>query len=261
MSEAKESVETVAGCRVGLLRGGEGPPLLFLHGARGAGVWLPFMRRLAERFHVIVPEHPGFGRSETPEWLDNVGDLAFFYLDFIDALGLGKIHLVGNSMGGWIAAELAVRNTASLATLTLVTPACIHVAGAPKGDIFMWSREEVARNLFFDAKFTETMLAQTLSDEEQQRMLKNALIMAKLAWQPRLYDPHLAKWLHRINRPTLLIWGDADKVIPPAYGPAFRDLIPGARLEMFPRCGHLPHVERADAFAQCVIGFIDGARP
>jgi len=260
MSEARETTVRVDGCAVSVKRAGRGEPMLFLHGARGAPRWLPFMAALAERFDLIVPEHPGYGRSEMPEWLDGVGDLAFFYLDFIRALGLARVHLVGNSMGGWIAAELAVRSTHDLASLTLVSPAGIHVRGVPKGDIFLWSPETTARNLFADLKFAEAALAAPVSEEEQDLTLRNALTTAKLGWQPRLYDPQLRKWLHRIDVPTLLIWGDSDKVFPPAYGEAYRGLIPGARLEVFERCGHLPHVEQAEKFVRTVAGFIEGAR-
>src|SRR5437588_306101 len=102
---------------------------------------------LARHFEVIVPEHPGFGGSDTPDWLDTVGDLAYFYLDVIDALKLSCIHLVGTSLGGWIAAEIAVRSCASLETLTLSAAVGINVKGVPKGDLFMWSREQLVRNL------------------------------------------------------------------------------------------------------------------
>src|SRR5690349_12600756 len=137
MADVKEARLRVAGCSVSVKRAGKGPPLLFLHGGGGAARWLPFMGGLAERFDVIVPEHPGFGRSETPEWLDTIGDLAFFYLDFIGELGLERVHLVGNSMGGWIAAELAVRSTHDLASLTLIGSVGIHVKGLQKGDLFL----------------------------------------------------------------------------------------------------------------------------
>jgi pimeloyl-ACP methyl ester carboxylesterase len=260
MSDAVESFETIAGCKVQVLRGGKGAPLLFLHGARGAGVWLPFFKALSEHFEVIVPEHPGFGRSDTPEWLDNVGDLANFYLSFIQKLGLRDVNLVGTSMGGWIAADLAVRNSGPLRTLTLVAAAGIHVPGVPKGDFFLWAPEQLVRNLFFDQTFAEHMLKQTPDETERKRQAQNALTMAKLAWQPRLYDPNLRKWLHRIDRPTLIVWGDSDKLIPPAYGPAFRDLIPGARLEVINNCGHLPHVEKTSELVNLVVKFIEEAK-
>lgn len=261
MAVVKETMLRVAGCGVSVKRAGQGPPLLFLHGGGGAPRWLPFMASLAERFDVIVPEHPGFGKSETPEWLDSIGDLAFFYLDFIKQLGLERVHLVGSSMGGWIAAELAVRSTHDLASLTLIGSVGIHVKGLQKGDLFMWSYEQLTRNLFSDPKFAEVILAMTVTEEEQDQRLKNALTVARLGWQPRLYNPHLAKWLHRIDVPTLICWGDSDKLVPPGYGPAFRDLIPGSRLEVFERCGHLPHAECADEFVRRLAKFIAEVRP
>jgi pimeloyl-ACP methyl ester carboxylesterase len=126
MADHSSSTVTIKNCRIRLMRGGSGDPVLFLHGGGGAGSWLPFMARLATKFDVIVPEHPGFGQSETPIWLDTIADLANFYLDFLDDLDLRGVHLVGHSLGGWIAADLAVRNTGRLASLALVGSAGIH---------------------------------------------------------------------------------------------------------------------------------------
>jgi len=120
LADGSSQTLRVAGCSVQMLRGGKGPPLLFLHGAGGAGVWLPFMSALSECYDVIVPDHPGFGRSDTPEWLDQLSDLAYFHLDLIETLKLDGVHLVGHSLGGWIAAELAVRSTQRLSALTLI---------------------------------------------------------------------------------------------------------------------------------------------
>jgi pimeloyl-ACP methyl ester carboxylesterase len=255
----RESFEIVAGCKTRIMRAGGGKTMLFLHGAGGARIWLPFMEKLSQRFDLIVPEHPGFGGSDTPEWLDNVGDLAFFYLDLIDQLGLKDINLVGTSMGGWTAAEIAVRSCHDLATLVLSAPAGIHLKGVPKGDTFMWSPEEYTRNLVHDQKLADEMVKRPISEDEQLAINKNRLTMAKLAWQPRLYNPHLRKWLHRINVPTLILWGDDDKVIPPAYGPAYQKLIPDARLEIIKACGHLPQVERADEWTGKIVAFIEEA--
>jgi pimeloyl-ACP methyl ester carboxylesterase len=260
MADLRHSIERIAGCRVSVQRAGAGQPLLYLHGPRGAGRWLPFMEALSRNFELIVPEHPGFGLSETPEWLDNIGDLAYFYLDFIEGLGLDQVHLVGASLGGWVAAELAVRDQSSLATLTLVAAAGIHVPGVQKGDIFLWPAEELARNLFYDQKLAEAMLAEQPNQEELDIQVKNRLTTAKLAWQPRLYNVHLAKWLHRITLPTLILWGAEDRLIPPQYGPAFHDLIPNSRLEILPDCGHLPQVEKMTEFATSVTRFLQGVR-
>jgi len=260
MSEAKESTVTVAGCKIYMLRGGKGEPLLFLHGGGGVGVWLPFFEKLSDHYDVIMPEHPGFGRSDTPDWLDRVSDLANFYLEFIQQFGLKDIHLVGHSLGGWTAADLAVRNTAPLRTLTLLAPAGISVPDVPPGDIFMWSPEQLTRNLVRDQKIADMILGMPMDDEERQRQNKNSLTLAKLTWQPRLHDPDLRKWLHRIDRPALVVWGDSDKIMPPPYGPAYRDLIPGAKLHVLKECGHLPQVEKPDELLATLTSFIAEAK-
>src|SRR4029077_4499844 len=128
----RESFETFAGCKIRVLRGGQGAPLLFLPGSGGAPAWLPFMETLAQRHDVIVPEHPGFGASDTPDWLDTLPDLAHFYLHLLAQLDLAANDLRGHSMGGWFAAELATRNPRRLASLTLICPAGIHVKGVPQ---------------------------------------------------------------------------------------------------------------------------------
>jgi pimeloyl-ACP methyl ester carboxylesterase len=218
------------------------------------------MDALAQRFDVIAPEHPGFGTSDTPEWLDTVGDLAYFYLDFIRHFGLDGINLVGHSLGGWIAAELAVRDCHSLSSLTLVAPAGIRVNGVPRVDIFLLMPDELMRHLFHDPKLIEAALARKPSAEEVEAQIKGLETLARLAWEPRLFNPHLSKWLHRITVPTLILWGENDRLVPPAYGPAFAEVIPGARLETIKSCGHLPNIEKPEEFVAKINAFIDGTR-
>lgn len=251
----------VNGCKTHVRRGGKGAPVVFLHGAGGVSAWAPFMDRLSDRFDLIVPDHPGFGRSDTPDWLDDVQDLAFFYLDFLEAMDLTGVHLVGSAIGGWIAADLAVRNTGRLKSLTLVAAAGIHVKGAPKGDPFMWSEEEHIRNLFHDPKLAEARLAAPRSEEDHDIALKNEFTFARVAWEPRLYSRHLRKWLHRVKLPTLIVWGENDRLLPPVYAGEFQALIPGSKVEIFPACGHLPHVEQADRFVTTFTRFAEEARP
>jgi len=256
----RETFETVTGCRIRLMRGGQGEPLLFLHGAAGAQRWLPFMETLAQSHDVIVPEHPGFGGSDMPDWLDNVTDLAHFYRDLMDHLGLDRVHLVGTSLGGWIAAELASCSCEQLQSLTLVAPAGLSVAGVHRPDMFMWSPEELSRKLFHDPELAKAA-PMPRTDDELLRALKNRLTTAKLGWSTRMHNPHLRKWLHRIKVPCLIIWGDDDQVLPVAYGPAYRDLIPSSRLEIFAQCGHLPHVEKAPEFCRKLLEFTQGLAP
>lgn len=132
---------TVAGATIRMLRGGSGPPLVFLHGAGGHTGWMVFLEALSQRFPVFAPEHPGFGQSDDPPWLDTVGDLAYFYLDLLSALGLDRVHLMGTSLGGWITPEVAVRNIARLASLTLIGAVGVTAEGEPIPDIFRMSVE------------------------------------------------------------------------------------------------------------------------
>ena len=251
---------TLNGCDISLMQGGDGPPVMFLHGAGGAGVWLPFMENLSQNHAVIVPDHPGYGRSSTPDWLDELTDLAFHYLDFLEVRDLSGVHVIGSSLGGWIAAEMAIRDPSRMASLTLAAAAGIHVDGVAKGDLFLWTPEERIRNLFHDPALAEARLAVTPTEEEIDIGLKNEFATANLAWSPRFYNPQLRKWIHRIKLPTQIIWGDDDHIFPAEYAAAWHELIPGSCLEIFADCGHLPHVENPDAFVATFNRFIAESR-
>jgi pimeloyl-ACP methyl ester carboxylesterase len=245
----------IGGCRLNLRRGGSGDPLLYLHGANGAPVVAPFMERLAERFDVLVPEHPGFGGSSEPEWLENMHDLAYFYLDFVKSLDLRKAHVVGSSLGGWLALEMAVRDTSRIQSLLLVGPAGISVPGVTPADTFLWSQEDLVRNLFFDTRIAEKLLAQPMTPEQLDVSLKNRHTVARLGWEPRMHDPFLHKWLHRVDVPVKIVWGENDRILPVAYAREFQRLMPGASVEVIPRCGHLPQAEKPDVFCEIVFKF------
>ena len=248
MSFAESYVE-VDGCRTRLRRGGKGEPLLFLHGASGAPAILPFMEKLAERFDVLVPEHPGYGQTAEPEWLENIHDVAYFYLDFLKQLNLRNVTLVGNSMGGWIAMEIAVRDTSRLKSLVLVSPAGIPAPGVHPADIFLMAPEDVVRSLFVDQKLAEARLAQP---EDIDVSLKNRHTTARLGWEPRLHDPFLPKWLHRIDVPVKVIWGREDRILPVAFAEEFQRLMPKAQIHIVDNAGHLPHAEKPDQFVELV---------
>src|SRR5215469_3070437 len=259
---ADHSISTIAirDCRIRVTSSGGPAPPRVLHGGGGVGIWLPCMARLAKKFDVIAPEHPGFGASDTPPWLDTVGDLANFYLDFLDQLDLSGVHLVGSSLGGWIAAEAAVRNATRLASLTLVGAAGIHLNDVAQVDTFLTNEEQRIRDLFYDQELVEAVIAGSQRPELEDAALKNRMTTAKLSWQPRNHDPHLRKWLHRIKVPTLLVWGEHDRVFPKDYAFAYQQLIPGAKVVVIPECGHLPHVEKGDIFASELEAFIGAMR-
>ena len=251
---------TVAGAAIRLFRGGPegGPaaenaaPVVFLHGAGGHTGWMAFLDELAERFAVFAPEHPGFGQSDDPPWLDEVADLAYFHLDLLKALGLDRVHLIGTSLGGWVAAEMAVRSTARLASLTLVGAVGITAEGKTIPDTFRMSDDENLRRYYADperAARRSADLARALADPAVMAVVaKNRATVTRLAYRPRFHNPGLKKWLHRIDVPTLLIWGEADRIVPPSFGEAYRALIPGSRLVVLPNAGHAPFDEQKDAF-------------
>ena len=254
-----QSFVDVDGCRTHLRRGGSGEPLLFLHGASGAPVIMPFMEKLAQRFDVLVPEHPGYGLSGEPEWLENIHDVAYFYLDFLKRLGLQKAVVVGNSLGGWIAMEMAVRDTSRIKSLVLVSPAGISVPGVRPADIFLMSPEELVRQLYHDPKLAEARLAEPVTPESIDISLKNRHTTARLAWEPRLHDPYLPKWLHRIDVPVQIVWGEKDRILPVAFANEFKRQIPHASLHVIKDAGHLPHVEKPQEFCDLVMRFAQGA--
>jgi pimeloyl-ACP methyl ester carboxylesterase len=251
---ATRSTLDVEGTQVSVLRGGSGPPLLFLHGSDSFTEWQPFMQALAARFDVIVPDHPGFGESATPPWLDTIGDLAHFYRAFIEALGLHGVVLAGHSLGAWIACELALRDAHEVRALVLV-----DAAGLPLTedgiDTFMCSPDEIR-----EASYANVTRAPALDDAARGQQAKNALMTARVGWRPRFYDPQLAKWLHRLHVPTLVVWGAADTNFPARQAETFGAAIPGAKKLIIPDAGHLPHVEQPAAFVAGTVAFIDGVR-
>jgi len=239
----------INGVQISTLRQGQGQPLLFLHGANGASAWLPLFEELSNAYDVIVPEHPGFGLSDDPDWIKSIPDIAMFYLDFLEQLKLSNVALVGTSLGGWIAAEVAVRSSTTLASLTLVCPAGVRVRGTPIADTFMWGPEESVRNLFFNQAIADRMLSVKPTEEQLTALLKNRFSTTKLAWEPRGFNPDLEKWLHRIKIPTQVIWGSEDKLIPAAYAEKWKENIPHATVSVLQECGHLPHIEKSDVVA------------
>jgi len=248
----------VAGGKLRYQEAGEGPTVLFLHGAAGAE-WSPLLDRLSARARVIAPENPGFGRSKIPDWMMSAGDVAFFYLDVLDALKLNDVHLVGHCIGGWIAAEIAIRSTGRIATLTLMAPAGVAHPEIPFGDVFLWNADEFARRQFHDQKLAEAW-RQAQADLGIDVLLQNRTALARLGWSPRLANPQLPYWLHRIDIPTLLIWGEEDQVTPFACHKLFTRAIAQSELLALPQSGHALPVERAGEIAERLDSFLQGAR-
>lgn len=247
---------TYRGDRFALHRIGRGSPVLYLHGLDGAAPALPFVAPLGESFQLLVPEHPGFGASDLPSWLDAIDDVAYFYLDLLDELALERVDLVGHSLGGWIALELAIRSPQRFRTVTLIDAAGIHLKGIPKGDLFMRAPDVVFRSMFADAKVADALLATPRTPAQEQLLNKNRLAIARVGWHPPLFNPRLEKWLHRVTMPAHVIWGDTDRLFPPAYARAFETLLPDAQVTIVEACGHFGHLEQPERLRAAISSFL-----
>ena len=252
MSEPVDETVDLRGVRIKVQQAGEGAPLLFLHGAGGRN-WTALHKRLAYKFRVIAPEHPGFGRSPIPDWMNSVGDLAFFYLDLMEAMDLRGVHLAGHSLGGWTAGEIAIRNTSRISSLTLMAPAGVAAPDAPFGDIFLWSTEQATRAQFHNQALAEKRLA---APADLDLLLHNKTTVARLAWSPRLSNPQLPYWLHRIDKPTLFVWGREDRIVPYACAKPWLARVPQGELVTLEECGHAIHNEKPDEAADAIEAFL-----
>lgn len=245
-----------------LLAGGTGAPLLYLHGAGPDAEWGDVHERLAARFRVLLPSHPGFADSTGLEEVDGILDLVLHYTDLLDVLGLDAVATVGTSLGGWIAAELAALYPRRVARLVLVDPVGIRLDGVPMGELFGSPPPELAKLLFFDQDFPIAALMRAydarmaLPEEILLPQMKAMEVAAKIGWNPYLHDPKLETRLHRVTAPTLVVWGKQDGLVPLAYAERWKALVPGARVQVIDRCGHLPSVERPEALAEAVVGFL-----
>ena len=250
------STITVQGIDLPVVRRGAGPPLLLLHGGGGPQDRLPFFNRLTEAFEVIAPTHPGFGGTPMPDQFDNLDDLVYLYLDLLDACDLHDVTLLGFSVGGWAAAEIAVRNTSRLAKLILVDAVGIKPGDRDTrdvADIFGLPAPEVTKLLFHDPSKAPNPAA--LTEEQRTASAANRIALAMYTWEPYMHNPKLPQRLHRIDVPTLLLWGASDGLVHVEYAEAYRALIPHATLTVIPAAGHLPQVEQPDLFVEHVLAF------
>ncbi|HYB71666.1 MAG TPA: alpha/beta hydrolase [Candidatus Bathyarchaeia archaeon] len=251
---------SVADVELEVLRRGSGPPLLLLHGMQPVDPRARFIDLLAARCEIVAPSHPGFGRSERPAGFETVYDLVRLYLALLETLPYPRVTLVGFSFGGWLAAELAVACRHRLERLVLVDALGIKVGDREHRDIldvFNTAPAEVRRRSWHDpARHAPDHEAMT--DEELVAHARGWESLCLYGWHPYMYNPQLARWLGRIAVPTLLLWGASDGVVTPAYGEAYRALIPGARLELIERAGHHPEIEQPEALASHLLRFLEG---
>src|SRR5215475_7019927 len=256
-AEAPTSTIIINGVRIELIDRGHGRPILFLHPHIGLDPTAPVLDMLAEGGRLIAPSHPGFGHSVRPAGITTVDDLSYFYLDLMDALDLRKALVVGVSLGAWIAAAIATKSTARMARLVLGNPIGIKVGDRETRDIldiFAMLEDE-----FLDKAFADPASGKrdypAMTDDEVTVVASNREAAALYTWSPYMHDPKLNGRLHRIQIPTLVLWGAADRLVGEAYGRAFAAALPNGMFETIADAGHFPHMEQPKAFAARALAF------
>jgi pimeloyl-ACP methyl ester carboxylesterase len=249
---------SLAGVELDVYERGQGVPLLYFHGGGGIALDLPFLDRLAKVRRVIAPSHPGFGKSSLPDWLDSIDDIAHVYLELMDRMSLTRVDVLGFSIGGWIAADLACKVPARIVRLALIGPVGVKTGPADKldvPDVFALPADQLDRLRFHDPRKNPTNLA-TMSEEELNIVARNRETLALLTWEPYMHNPKLNHRLHRATMPTLFMRGASDGIVSAEYLARYAKLLPKAQVETIPEAGHLPHVEQLEATAAKVLGFL-----
>ena len=257
---AQRSTIAVGGVAVEMFSGGSGPPLLFLHGAGGNAGWQPYHEELAQSYTVYVPSQPGFNGTERPDWVYTIADVCHFNQALVETLGLEQYVLMGSSMGGWVAAEMAAMCRCNLKALILVGAAGIKPDKGEIAEIFMVSAQTRSNQRFYDISQVPNgeQYQRELTAEEQLVAHSNQEMASRLCWRPYLHNPSLPHYLGRVNTPTLLVWGRQDAIIPVECGEMFQQALPNARLEVIDHCGHSPALEKPGEFLAAVNGFLAG---
>ena len=252
--EASVTSMKLSGVELEVIRRGAGRPILFLHPEIGIASNLPVLDYLAEHGQLIAPSHPGFMRSSLPRHFSNIDDLAYFYLDLLEALDLRDVVVVGSSLGAWVAAEMGIKSCERISHFVLVSPVGIKIGGPLDSsvvDVFATDSEDFKGLAFADPSKAPPE-ATRVSDEEAEVIARNREATALYGWLPYMYDPKLRARLYRIKAKTLLIWGDSDRLIVPAYAHAFKKAIPGAELVAIPEAGHMVIFEKTDQVADAI---------
>ncbi|MDT7622989.1 MAG: hypothetical protein QOF99_3890 [Pseudonocardiales bacterium] len=257
---AAETID-VAGSPVALRRRGPvdsataGEPLLFLHGAGFTGKWLRFHEALAQGADVIAPEHVGYGETPMQDWLEDIGDLVLHYDDLRRALGLERFHLVGYSLGGWIAAAYATLFPDRLRSLTLITPAGIQVPGKPPfTDLFTMTPEQLFGTIFNDPANIGEVMVDVTDPDVAVHLYEEQSTLARLVWNPR-YDRRMPRRLARVSCPALVLGAEDDRLVPNEAVDRYAEFLPDARVQRIPGTGHALVIEQPEQTAQAILDF------
>jgi pimeloyl-ACP methyl ester carboxylesterase len=230
-----------------LSEAGAGRPVLVLHGGGGPATVAGLAQHLSRTAHTIAPVHPGWDGAHRPAWLTGIDDLALAYLHMLRDRGLRDVLVVGSSLGGWIAAEMAVRDSeGSISGLVLIDAVGVQAETEHITDFFALDARGVAEHSWHDPDRYYLDPAGLPADELARRQA-NMATMRILAGDPYMHDPALLGRLGQVQVPSLLLWGESDRIVTPAYGAAYADAFGDGRLEVIPKAGHLPQIEQPEA--------------
>ena len=246
-----EQIE-VAGRRVQYLQGGGGDPLLVLHHSIGNPGWLPLYEQLAASRQVLVPDLPGYGQSERPEWARDPRDLAILVHQLLDKLGLGAVPILGLGFGGWIAAEMATMNQSRISGLVLVGATGIQPDEGEILDQMLIDYDEYVRSGFSNEERYQAEFGEEPAPEYRELWDYSREMTARLTWKPYMFNRRLPHLLAEVQTPTLLVWGADDAVVPLAVARAYEAALPNASLELVADCGHLVDMEQPGRLAELV---------
>jgi pimeloyl-ACP methyl ester carboxylesterase len=245
----------INGVKTVVYTAGHGDPVVYLHGS-GTFIGFAFARRWIDTHRVIIPYHPGYGESGDDTSIDSIQDHVLHYLDLFDALGLERLNLVGSSLGGWIAAEIALMQPQRFEKLVLVAPGGLVVRDPPSTDLFAVNPRDLAGYLVADPAILAPFMPEGHDIEFLTLRYRETTSSARLLWEQPAGNAKLAQWLHRITTNTLLLWGDMDRIKPLGQAAVWLSLLPNARLEVMKGVGHLPLDETAAA-AALVLDFLN----
>jgi pimeloyl-ACP methyl ester carboxylesterase len=252
------STIAIAGADLEVFDAGDGAPLLFLHGFDGFDPGYRYAAKLCGQTRLIAPSHPGFGRSSLPDWITEVDDIAYIYLELLDRLRLATVDLVACSIGGWIAAEMATKAPRRFRKIVLSAPVGVKTGPIDRldiPDIFAMPEDRLAALMFHDPA-NARLDPSALSDDQLAIRLRNRESLALLAWDPWMHNPKLRHRLHRIDCPVLFLRGESDGLISQDYLQRYAALLPDARCDSIAAAGHAPEVEQPEAFAAKVAAFL-----
>jgi pimeloyl-ACP methyl ester carboxylesterase len=242
-------IDEIADSELKVVAEGEGRPALVLHGGGGPATVAKISQHLAAsgRFGALTPTHPGWNGAPRPDSIASIPDLARLYLGWLDDRGLRDVLVLGSSIGGWIAAEMAAHDQdGRLSGLVLLDAVGIEVDGEELTDFFSLDPRQVVSHTFYDSERYYVDPA-SLRPDQVERQAANMASLRALGGDPYMHDPDLPGLVAAVRIPVLLIYGEADRISAPAYGRAFADLFPNGRFELVAEAGHLPQVEQPAA--------------